>query len=78
MKQSGLLDKLEVGDQLMADKGQDLLAPIGVKLNIPPFLSSDSQFSCEDVLRTKYCKGANSCGESNWTNQRILCLTITN
>jgi len=47
----------------MADKGfdiQDLLAPIGMKLNVPPFLSSDSQFSCEDVLRTKYCKVANS------------------
>jgi len=56
VEQSGLLDKLEVGDEIMADKGfdiQDLLAPIGVKLNIPPFLSSNSQFSCEDVLHTK-------------------------
>ena len=56
VEQSGLLDKLEVGDEIMADKGfdiQDLLAPIGVKLNIPPFLSSSSQFSCEDILRMK-------------------------
>jgi len=56
VERSGLLDKLEEGDEIMADKGfdiKDLLAPIGVKLNIPPFLSSSSQFSCEDVIRTK-------------------------
>ncbi|XP_065901415.1 uncharacterized protein [Dysidea avara] len=56
VEQSGLLDKLEVGDEIMADKGfdiQDLLAPLGVKLNIPPFLSSNSQFSSEDVMRTR-------------------------
>ena len=56
VEQSGLLDKLEVGDEIMADKGfdiQDLLAPIGVKLNIPPFLSSNSQFSSEEVMHTK-------------------------
>ena len=53
---SGLLEKLQVGDEVMADKGfdiQNLLAPLGVRLNIPPFLSSNSQFSCEDVLKTK-------------------------
>lgn len=48
--------KLEVGDEIMAEKGfdiKDLLAPMGVRLNIPPFLKSGSQFSSEDVLRTK-------------------------
>jgi len=50
---SGLLEKLEIGDEIMADKGfdiQDMLAP---KLNIPPFLSSGTQFSCEKVMKTK-------------------------
>ena len=53
---SKLLDLLEVGDEIMADKGfdiQDLLAPLGVKLNIPPFLNSGTQFSRDNVLRTK-------------------------
>ena len=56
VQKSGLLEKLEIGDEIMADKGfdiQDLLAPLGVRLNIPPFLSSDTQFSCEDVVKPK-------------------------
>ena len=53
---SGLLDKLEVGDEVMADKGfdiQDLLALHGVRLNIPPFLKSSTRFASDGVLRTK-------------------------
>ena len=40
----------------MADKGfllQDLLIPIGVRLNIPPFLDSRAQMPTNDVLLTK-------------------------
>ena len=36
----GISEKLECGDEIMADKGfqiQDLLAPLGAHLNIPPF-----------------------------------------
>lgn len=61
---SGLLDKLEVGDEIMANKGfeiEDFLAPIGVRLNMPPFLASNSQFSSEDVVRTKNCQVMNLC-----------------
>ena len=39
----------------MADKGftiQDLL-PLGVSLNIPPFLGSSSQMPAEDVVKTQ-------------------------
>lgn len=53
---SGLLDlPLEENDSIMADKGfkiQDLL-PLGVSLNIPPFLGSSSQMPAEDVVLTQ-------------------------
>ncbi|XP_065894872.1 uncharacterized protein [Dysidea avara] len=53
---SGLLDLLETGDEIMADKGfqiQDLLAPLGVRLNIPPLLSSNTQMPVDDVFHTR-------------------------
>ncbi|XP_065915608.1 uncharacterized protein [Dysidea avara] len=53
---SGLLEKLEPGDEIMADKGftiQDLLIPYGVRLNMPPFLSANSQMAASDVFLTK-------------------------
>ena len=42
-------------DSIMADKGftiQDLL-PLGVSLNLPPFLEASSQMAAEDVLKTQ-------------------------
>ena len=53
---SGLLKKLEPGDEIMADKGftiQDLLIPCGVWLNIPPFLQGNTQMAANDVFATK-------------------------
>lgn len=53
---SGLLSQaFDDGDSVMADKGfqiQDIL-PLGVTLNIPPFLGGDSQMSAEDVVQTQ-------------------------
>ena len=53
---SGILSQsFDDGDSVMADKGfqiQDIL-PLGVDLNIPPFLGSDAQMSAEDVVRTQ-------------------------
>lgn len=53
---SGLLDlDFTDGDTVMADKGfqiEDIL-PLGVSLNIPPFLGQDSQMSKEDVIATQ-------------------------
>ena len=53
---SGLLDlPFQEKDSIMADKGftiQDLL-PLGVSLNIPPFLGSSPQMQANDVFRTQ-------------------------
>ena len=48
--QSCLIDLLEPGDDVMADKGftfKKMLEDRGVTLNIPPFLSSKKQFRGE-------------------------------
>ena len=53
---SGMLDKLESGDEIMADKGfliQDELANIGVTLTIPAFLKGKKQFSKEEAEKNK-------------------------
>lgn len=53
---SGFLDlPFKDNDSVMADKGltiQDLL-PLGVYLNIPPFLGSSSQMPAENVVKTQ-------------------------
>ena len=52
----GLLDLLEVGDSVMADKGfkvYKMLKERDVSLNIPPFLSNNSQFSVAEVAETQ-------------------------
>ena len=43
VERSGFLRLLQSGDKVMADRGftiEDILTPLGVGLNIPPFLSS--------------------------------------
>ena len=55
-KLSGLLDLLEPGDDVMADKGFTLrkcLAEKNVTLNIPHFLSNKMQFSPSEVTETE-------------------------
>ena len=52
----GILNLLEPGDELMADRGFDIEAnmPNGVTLNIPPFLSNDQpQLSAEEEVATR-------------------------
>ena len=54
--QSGLLDKLQPYDQVMADKGfncTDELASVGAELIRPAFLVKDTQFSKEETNHNK-------------------------
>lgn len=54
VKNSGLLEELEPGDLILADKGfliHDIL-PAGVSLNIPPFLNTP-QFTHSEVEQTQ-------------------------
>ena len=51
-----MLDLLEEGDSVMADRGFDIeedLLLLGVKLNIPPFLRGKSQLSEEELVQTR-------------------------
>lgn len=53
---SGLLDLLEEGDAIMADKGftiSDLTTPRGIELIIPPFKKKNYQFTQREVYLTK-------------------------
>lgn len=56
VERSGFLaQQFDQTDSVMADKGftiEDLL-PLGVSLNIPPFLGSNEQMSAEDVIKTQ-------------------------
>ena len=56
MERSGILDlPCDDGDGVMADKGftTDDLLPLGVALNIPPFLKHYDQMPPEDVAKTQ-------------------------
>ena len=55
-KQSGILDLLEPGDSVMADRGfniEDDLIVLGVHLNIPSFLRGKTQFSENELVETR-------------------------
>ncbi|XP_068671617.1 uncharacterized protein [Montipora foliosa] len=56
VRRNGFLDvPFDDNDSVMADKGftiQDLL-PLGISLNLPPFLGGSSQMPAEDVAKTQ-------------------------
>ena len=55
-KLSGLVDLVESGDSVMADKGftiKKLLEKNNVTLNIPPFLENKGRFSLAEVEETE-------------------------
>ena len=53
-KCSGLLEKLEPGDNIMVDRGFDIadILPSGVTLNIPPFKGARNQLNPEETDET--------------------------
>ena len=56
VEKSGFLTLLQQGDEVMADRGftiRDVLAPLGVGLNIPPFLGDRTQLSGPEVVETQ-------------------------
>ena len=52
--ESGVLELLEKGDNLMADRGFDIVdvMPLGTTLNIPPFKGSRSQLTASETEET--------------------------
>ena len=55
-RRCGILDLLEPGDSVMADRGFDIeedLALRGVRLNIPPFLRGKTQLSEKELITTR-------------------------
>lgn len=53
---SGLIEKLDKDDAILADKGfdvSDLLEAKGILLNIPPFLKGKEQLSEYEVMKTR-------------------------
>ena len=56
VERSGFLSLLQKGDEIMADHGftiENLLIPLGVKLNIPPFLGQRGQMEGSEVVETQ-------------------------
>ena len=54
-KDCGILDLLEPGDQIMADRGFDIAddLPSGVTLNIPAFLNGNDQLTVKEETSTR-------------------------
>ena len=55
-QKSGLIEKLQHGDVIMADNGfniQEMLACEGLKVNVPPFMNESGQFNESELLETR-------------------------
>ena len=53
-RESGVLDLLEAGDNVMVDRGFDIsdIVPEGVTVNMPPFLAGREQMTASEVEET--------------------------
>ena len=53
---SGFINKLQRGDEVMADRGfniQEMLASKGIRVNVPPFMNQSRQFTEQEMLATR-------------------------
>lgn len=67
VKKSGILDKLQPGDCVLADRGfviSDLLEEKNVLLNLPPFLRNKTQFTEDEVRKTRRIASRRICVEN--------------
>ena len=69
-RQSGLLDKLDPGDCVMADKGFPLtgqdLQPRGMSLVLPPFKCGEQQMSAADIAKNRRIANSRIVVEKNY------------
>ena len=69
-----------MGDDCMADKGfniKDLLEPIVVTLNVPPFLSDKAQFNEEEVENTQSVASVRIHVNQNVQNRYQCCALVS-
>ena len=52
-RSSGILEMLESSDSVMADRGFNIQALLGVALNIPPFLKGKTQLTEKELIETR-------------------------
>ncbi|CAM4571783.1 unnamed protein product [Leuciscus chuanchicus] len=79
-RQSGILNLLEPGDEVMADKGfliGKLLEVVGAKLIIPPFKHRD-QFSRGNRENPGHSQTPHPCGTGNKASKRVPHLGLPN
>ncbi|XP_068714278.1 caldesmon-like [Montipora foliosa] len=71
---SGFIDKLQQGDEVMADRGfniQEMLACKGVKVNVPPFMNQSGQFT-EQEIALGFGSGLQALGEVAYLREAAL------
>ena len=67
-RESGVLDLLQVGDNVMVDRRFDIAAivPAGITVNMPPFLAGRDQMKAVETEETEHRFSSHSCGACNW------------